>query len=83
MAQRLDGTNRNFEQVLNAQNILIELVEEKHCFQLFITSGLLDYLVTLMIDPYNENVAHIFKLFRTFIKSFEFFMSQIDQEKFK
>jgi len=62
---------------------LIDLVEEKHCFQLFITSGLLDYLVQLMTDPYNENVAYIYKLFRTFIKSFEFFMGQIDQEKFK
>lgn len=36
-----------------------------------------------MTDPYNENIAYIYKLFRTFIKSFEFFMSQIDQEKFR
>jgi len=83
LAQKLEGNNRNFEQVLNAHYILIELVEEKNCFQLFITSGLLDYLVQLMTDPYNENVAYIYKIFSTFIKSFEFFMSQIDQEKFK
>lgn len=74
LAQRLEGTNRNFEQVLNAHLILTELVEEKNCLQLFITSGLLDYLVQLMTDPYNENVAYVYKIFCAFIKSFEFFM---------
>jgi hypothetical protein len=30
-----------------------------------------------MTDPYNENVAYIYKIFSTFIKSFESFMGQI------
>lgn len=37
----------------------------------------------LMLDPYNENIAYIFKIFNAFIKSLEIHMGQIEQEKIR
>jgi len=50
---------------------------------LIIQNGLLEQLMDLMLDPYNENIAYIFKIFNAFILSLVIHMGQIEQEKIK
>lgn len=83
MIDRLGAKNKDFENCLNAQSVLTELIDNKKIYKRIIASENLQKLINHACDMNNINQAYALNVLASILKEFTNFENKKDSEVFE